>query len=279
MGDTREIAVKIVLVNIIGRQVFIRHEARWEPSFVLRFSVVLDHGLKVILSVDLPVKAPILGKYDCPIPPQLLYTRSTPLEDGRCPSELLMERRIRSRLPNFKPAVPKPARKHTQDNTKGCLLRPLREGDVVRLRDKGQRVTKGQVCPLRNVAPRSSLVVTQDGREYLRNREHLRPTNEELMSSVYFEEHLEDSPSCGLTSIQAAPAALTPTVQYDDPAITTTVATSTRTPTSSPAAVNSAARTEDDRASELGPCVARTSTRTVRRPQRLNYDQNFQQQA
>ncbi|XP_040066963.2 uncharacterized protein LOC115323308 [Ixodes scapularis] len=199
-------------------------------------------------------------------------SRSTPIKDGRCPSELLMGRRIRSRLPDFTPAVPKPARKHTQDNTKGCLLRPLRKGDVVRLRDKGQWVTKGQV--LRNVAPRSSLVVTQDGREYRRNREHLRPTNEDLMSSDYFEEHLENSPACALTSIQAAPAALTPTVQHE-----TIVATSTRTPTSSPAAGNSAARTEDDRASELGPCVARTSTRTVRRPQRLNHNHNFQQQA
>ncbi|KAG0431782.1 hypothetical protein HPB47_021462, partial [Ixodes persulcatus] len=130
---------------------------------------------------------------------------STPLEDGRCPSELLMGRRIRSRLPDFAPA---------------------------------------------------------DGREYRRSREHLLPTNEDLRSSDYFEEHLEDSPACPLTSIQAVPAALTPTVQHDDPAITTTVATSMRAPTSSPAAVNSAARTEDDRASELGPCAARTSTRT-----------------
>ncbi|KAM7306525.1 uncharacterized protein ISCGN_010228 [Ixodes scapularis] len=119
----------------------------------------------------------------------------------------------------------------------------------------------------------------KDGREYRRNREHLRPTNEDLQSSDHFEEHLEDSPACALTSIQATPAALTPTVQHDDPAIPTTVATSTRTPTNSPAAVNSTARTEDDLASELRPCVARTSTRTVRRPQRLNYDQNFQQQA
>ncbi|XP_042143533.1 uncharacterized protein LOC120847513 [Ixodes scapularis] len=204
-------------------------------------------------------------------------SKSTPLEDDRCPSELLMGRRIRSRLPDFTPAVPKPARKHTQDNTKGCFLKPLREGYVVRLRDKGQWVTKGQV--LRNVAPRSSLVVTEDGREYRRNREHQRPTNEDLQSSDHFEEHLEDSPACTLTSIQATPAALTPTVQHDDPAIPTTVATSTRTPTNSPAAVNSTARTEDDLASELRPCVARTSTRTVRRPQRLNYDQNFQQQA
>uniref|UniRef100_A0A6B0UXU2 Uncharacterized protein n=1 Tax=Ixodes ricinus TaxID=34613 RepID=A0A6B0UXU2_IXORI len=169
-----------------------------------------------------------------------------------------MGRRIGSRLPDFAPAVPKPARKHTQDNTKGCLLRPLQEGDVVRLRDKGKWVTKSQV--LRNLAPRSSLVVTQDGRQYRRNREHLLPTNEDLMSSDYVVDHLEDFPACLLTSILGAPAALNPNVQHDDPAITTTVATSTRTPTSSPAAVNSAVRTENDRASELKPCAARTTT-------------------
>ncbi|KAG0438099.1 hypothetical protein HPB47_017149, partial [Ixodes persulcatus] len=58
----------------------------------------------------------------------LLPAKSTPLEDGRCTSELLTGLRIWSRLSEFSPKTPKPFRRRSPNSNKRYILRPLKEG-------------------------------------------------------------------------------------------------------------------------------------------------------
>ncbi|XP_064468653.1 uncharacterized protein K02A2.6-like [Ornithodoros turicata] len=64
----------------------------------------------------------------------LLSYRSAPLDDCRSPSELLMGCRIMSRLPDFSPHIPVAPTKRQQACDSGVPLRPLQEGDLVRIR-------------------------------------------------------------------------------------------------------------------------------------------------
>lgn len=198
----------------------------------------------------------------------LLNYRSSPLEDdGRSPSELLMGRRIRSRLPDFTGPAPNAVHKKQQSSRGRRPLQPLPPGKVVRLREKNSWETKAKVQDL--VAPRSYQVITEAGRTLRRNRRHLLPTPED------FTPEGEDSkvddyaclapttrPSFGdqPTGMDTASAAPGPT---------------TRSPTPVPATVPPAL---------MGVTVppADSSRRTLRRvrhpPHRLTYDEAFRQQ-
>ncbi|KAG0445005.1 hypothetical protein HPB47_005350 [Ixodes persulcatus] len=97
-----------------------------------------------------------------------LFQHSAPLEDGRSPAELLMGRELRTLLPDFTGSPASLVRKHVQNETKGRQLAPLQQGDIVR----------------GLVAPRSYMVLTEDGRILRRNRQHLRKTPEGFSISI-----------------------------------------------------------------------------------------------
>lgn len=105
----------------------------------------------------------------------VLNYRTTPLEDGRTPGELLMGRRLRSRVPDFSRTPGAQVRKHKQ-NDGGHCLRALRPGDIVRVASPTGWIVKAKV--LRQVAPRSYDVISEDNRVFRRNRQHLKQTQE-----------------------------------------------------------------------------------------------------
>ena len=105
----------------------------------------------------------------------LLAYRDAPLECGKSPAQLLMGRRLQTRLPSklFKQdnwASPATAVK------RGKALEPLGEGQIVRVRGNGQWPKRGVI--LGQTGPRSYDVQTEDGAIYNRNRQHLLATKE-----------------------------------------------------------------------------------------------------
>lgn len=106
----------------------------------------------------------------------LLNYRASPLEDGRSPGELLQDRRLRTRLPDFRKQREISVKKHQQLST-GMPLQALRKGNVVRIRDKTWWC-KARV--LRQAAPRSYHVLTGDNKVLRRNRQHLLETQEDF---------------------------------------------------------------------------------------------------
>ena len=128
----------------------------------------------------------LLNKSDDPYLAILTY-RSTPLEHGYSPAELLMGRKLRTTLPTtlqvMKPQLPKVSRLQTKDKQikkrqqqnfdqrhKATNLKPLQKGDRVWLSD---RKTKGTV--VNSCAPRSYIIQTDDQGTYRRNRKMLLP--------------------------------------------------------------------------------------------------------
>lgn len=105
----------------------------------------------------------------------VLNYRTTPLEDGWTPGELLMGRRLRSRVPDFSRTPGAQVRKHKQ-NDGGHCLRALRPGDIVRVASPTGWIVKAKV--LRQVAPRSYDVISEDNRVFRRNSQHLKQTQE-----------------------------------------------------------------------------------------------------
>ncbi|XP_070385325.1 uncharacterized protein [Dermacentor albipictus] len=87
----------------------------------------------------------------------LLNYRSTPLEDGRSPGELLQGRRLRTLLPDFRQQPSIPVFKRAQADTRARTLPPLNTGDVVRVQEKTWN-RRAQVTEA--VAPRSYQLVT-----------------------------------------------------------------------------------------------------------------------
>lgn len=113
----------------------------------------------------------------------ILNYRATPLDCGKSPAELLMGRKLRTRLPTCPllhsqdtPLSPqKLQQKYYYDKT-ARPLEPLEQNDVVRLRVNGSWANKAQV--LEEVAPRSYNVVTEQGQIFRRNRKDLLKTTE-----------------------------------------------------------------------------------------------------
>ncbi|XP_049275268.1 uncharacterized protein LOC119403985 isoform X2 [Rhipicephalus sanguineus] len=185
----------------------------------------------------------------------LLAYRSTPLEDGRSPGELLQGRRLRANLPDFSAVTATNVKKHSQAQG-GRPLPPLQKGVVVRLRDAAWS-RKAQVVG--SPYPRSYLVKTEDQKLLRRNRRHLLQTGER-----FIEESDDDIDTSPADNVGGHP----------------TVATST-----SPA---NGRRREVPTSGDPSPPVVRQSTppptpalrrstRTVKPPQRLHYDKDFNQ--
>lgn len=99
----------------------------------------------------------------------LLCYRSTPLEEGRSPGELLQGRKLRTRLPDFCPGPCEQAlRRQPRQSLKRKPLPELQKDAVVRIRG-GTWDRKARVMDM--VAPRSYRVATEDNRILRRNRQ------------------------------------------------------------------------------------------------------------
>ena len=127
----------------------------------------------------------------------LLAYRNSPIDGvGLSPSQLLMSRRTKSKLPTsaslLKPSVRDGNDIHDklrqrQDEQKrhhdvgAHELPPLRPGDTVRIRQpafRGGNWDKTAIVSTNHNAPRSYIVTTPDGRKYRRNRRQLLRTSE-----------------------------------------------------------------------------------------------------
>ena len=120
----------------------------------------------------------------------LLEYRNTPLEGiGLSPAQLLMGRRLKSKLPASTTLLTPENRAQVQDNLKCRQMKQksyvdrqtqklpdLRTGENVRIQ-KGDTCQPAVVVE-RHQLPRSFIVRTQDGRVYRRNRKHLLKTGE-----------------------------------------------------------------------------------------------------
>nr|XP_050051230.2 uncharacterized protein K02A2.6-like [Dermacentor andersoni] len=191
----------------------------------------------------------------------LLAYRSTPLEDGHSPGELLQRRRLRSNLPDFGRVSRTPVRKHHQAKA-GKPLPILRRGTKVRLQDATAWSPKAKVVG--ETAPRSYLVRTQDHRVLRGNRRRLLRTGEQYSGES--DDDCEEIPPCESSRAPAPAAPAEPTAQASE---TSSLET----------AVGSMLPASDgDPSPGIQPTHAtRRSTRVVRPPQKLHYDEHFQQ--
>lgn len=186
----------------------------------------------------------------------LLAYRSTPMESGPSPGEVLQGRRLRTTLPDVRPCPSSSVQKHRQTDHSIRQLPPLNPGDTVRIK-KGAWAMKGQVVQASGY-PRSYNVVTEDGRIVRRNRRHLLPTKEAFRQRSRYE------PDEVLN--QETPQGSTLASSSSDPAI-------------SPAPTNSIPASFNVPAGVLQhqELVPRRSNRERRPPHRLAYDRNFVQ--
>ena len=119
--------------------------------------------------------------------PILIAYRTTPLfNNTKSPAELLMGRRLRTTLNSHldtRSAAnernyydPKYGNQHTK------TLEDLQPGDIVRMQSQTNKYkkwpTKAKVVKKLANSPRSYIVITSDGKEFQRNRVHLKKTNE-----------------------------------------------------------------------------------------------------
>ena len=109
----------------------------------------------------------------------MLAYRSSPLDCGKSPSELLFGRKIRSRLPyRCEIYIAK-----SPPNDRGKSLTALHPNDTVRVKDprRGRWPVRAKV--IRLSGPRSYDVLSEDGRFMRRNRQHLMTTRELFTSA------------------------------------------------------------------------------------------------
>ena len=128
----------------------------------------------------------------------LLQLRTTPLPDSVSPAQLLMNRRLRTRLPTtdafLKPSVPPHEQvqqamrqrqmQQAQDYNKTALPKPLphlKPGEIIRMQMAQDSTWKPAVVVSTAPQPRSYFVRTEDGATYRRNRAMLRQTQEPLV--------------------------------------------------------------------------------------------------
>nr|XP_050033160.1 uncharacterized protein LOC126529699 [Dermacentor andersoni] len=139
----------------------------------------------------------------------LLSYRSTPLEHGRSPGELLQGRRLRTRLRDFSSQPKNFVSKHRQLGAHKKDLPVLRKGEVVRIRDKPW-IRKAQVVG--PAASRSYRIVTEDDQVLRRNRRHLIPTRERFRHDDLDSDEPESEDDQAVTSptgLQANPTLFT----------------------------------------------------------------------
>ncbi len=108
----------------------------------------------------------------------ILNYRSTPLEGGKSPAELLMGRKLRTKLPsaehllqNKDQLAPRKCSSNVAYNKTARPLRPLECKDLVRVRCDGKWGPKAKV--LKEIMPRSYEVLTEYGNTLRRNRRDL----------------------------------------------------------------------------------------------------------
>ncbi len=113
----------------------------------------------------------------------LLNYRSSPLECGKSPAELLMGRSLRTRLPKFDELLhamcENSARAAANYDKNAKNLQPLKEGETVRIRHNQQWEPLAKVIGEADT-PRSYIVKTEAGNLLKRNRRHLLKTGEKM---------------------------------------------------------------------------------------------------
>lgn len=134
----------------------------------------------------------------------LLIYRSTPLQNGLSPAQMLMSRRIRSNLPiNEDLLTPKGANKVRKEKERqkekqkrlhdrtAKRLPTLKHGDRVRLRDNVTGTWRQQGHVEEELSPRSYRVQTECGLSLRRNRTdlQLQPTMEETTTQESVPQH------------------------------------------------------------------------------------------
>ena len=119
----------------------------------------------------------------------LLILKTTPLNNGLTPAELMFKRPIRTILPINKPTKKTLIKKEKNVASEGRDLPELKPGDVVRFRKDGCWSRKGRVIA-KAAQPRSYKIQTDKGTIIRRNRRHLLLTEEQFL-----EEDTEDSDS------------------------------------------------------------------------------------
>ncbi|XP_037515554.1 uncharacterized protein LOC119391988 [Rhipicephalus sanguineus] len=185
----------------------------------------------------------------------LLAYRSSPLEDGRSPGELLQGRHLRTTLPKYQDDPGTTVEKHRQ-SSKGKALPPLESGTSVRIHngDWSRTATVSE-----QAAPRSYMVKTEDQRMLRRNRQHLlripgNGTSEDQDQDTESPEDMFDrdkSQDCNTPGEQA---------HRDQQGMV------------EPTTITQGADHEGDNFSDV-----RKSTRKRTEPRRLHYDTNFHQ--
>ena len=114
----------------------------------------------------------------------MLNYRAAPLDCGYSPAELLMNRRLRTRLPDSDDLLPSEKitsqtfQKQAQYYNVGAKeLAPLLPGDSVHVRSDGEWRTKA-VVEGQGQSPRSYIIKTEAGKRLRRNRQRLLHTKE-----------------------------------------------------------------------------------------------------
>lgn len=188
----------------------------------------------------------------------LLNYRSSPLEGGKSPSELFLGRRIRSRIPDFTTRLHESVVKHKQKEDRGKRLPDMQPGYVVRVRHDDGWTAKAQVE--NSVAPRSYKIITQDGREFRRNRQHLLTTSETFDAPDNLEGPAASSQS---TEVPTSPAA--------------THHSAENTVAAAPANLCATEPHATPRQQRRTSIPVRTSARLRQPPRHLGYARNFKQ--